>query len=344
MTTRLSELDVIRVDVVDRAAVRDPKDLTQPERFLLWKSEGAQGASMPNPAAAKLAEALSKAADNEASLDEFIGKASDITPELATAIKGAFRLLSTAKATLTPEALIEMAKAMGMELEKAGNPFAKPHAFQAKESPDGTCALDGFGGGHAIHNVGDNGASGSKETEAAEKAEEVETAEPTEEIVKSELAKLPEAVRKSVEQAMELAKAETARADAAEKESLAKAEQIAKDEVRQIVKEEMAFVPSVAEDALVDLLHGLRKSDTASFEALRPVLKSTSEAVAKSKLLQTEGSAQNSTTDNPNATITEIAKGIAKAEEVTFEKAKSLAWERNPELRRQYDAELRARS
>lgn len=38
---QLSDLHVTRVDLVDRAAVRDPDDPTQPMRFLVWKKETA---------------------------------------------------------------------------------------------------------------------------------------------------------------------------------------------------------------------------------------------------------------------------------------------------------------
>ena len=441
MTNRLSDLDVFRVDIVDRASVRDPENPVTPEssgqpaRFLLWKSAGGfeditrmisdalakrytgdgiyvyarqttatevayevsggpesgtyqctytiDGAnvalgtpkpvlistlvtekaepptkekSMPSDLTAKLAAALSKSADNEFALDAFIAK-DEITPEMAAAIKGAYRLLSTAKAALTAKGITEMAKAMGVELtkdgagmagamnfgtDKNGKPFEKAHEFEANVPPDGLCKACGFGGNHSVHAVSDDGASGSRSTKAAEKSE----AEPTEEVIKAELAKsdLSPAVRTLLEKSMETAKADRTAREKAERENVEKAEQIAKSEVREIVKSEMGHVPGASEDALADLLHGMRKSDSKAFDSFRSILKSASEAIASSELLKTKGSGSSDSADNPAAQIAEIAKGIAKAEGLTEAKAKAVAWERNPELRRKYDAEARARA
>lgn len=47
MPNRLSDLNVEFVSLVDRAAVRDPSNPTEPQKFLLWKAESGAGDTTP---------------------------------------------------------------------------------------------------------------------------------------------------------------------------------------------------------------------------------------------------------------------------------------------------------
>lgn len=84
MANLLKNLAVTRVSLVNRAAVRDPDNPTQPQRLLLWKSADHEpGGDMPTPTE-ELAAALAKA-DLTDSVREAIQKAQERETALATA-------------------------------------------------------------------------------------------------------------------------------------------------------------------------------------------------------------------------------------------------------------------
>ena len=350
---RLTGLDTYRVDVVDRGAVRDPENPTDTNRFLLWKSETPLK-EKPVTATNKLAAALAKAADNEAQLDELIGKDESITPARAATIKGAYRLLKAENAELTVE---DFAKGA---FPGAAPPFGadnqpKAHAFQPKETPDGTCAAEGcgLGGNAAVHadegaSSADGGAKGTGENvEAAEKTEDeqvVEVATKTEdapvetEKAEATLTDVEKAVEAMPEGVRELVKAQLK--TAADQTALAKAEieKAEANEVTLLVKAEMTHVPGVSSDALSATLLTMKRANKAQYDAILPILKASSAAIKGGNALKENG------TDNTGKSAGDlksqheaIAKGIQKAEGISLQKAKAQAWERNPELMRQYN-------
>jgi len=70
---RLSQLEVDEVSIVDRAAVRDAQDRTQPMKFALYKRErGSDGRfkKADDPVDAEIAEMVLKIEEHLAKLDE----------------------------------------------------------------------------------------------------------------------------------------------------------------------------------------------------------------------------------------------------------------------------------
>src|SRR5215467_15684663 len=66
MANVLRDLIVDRVSFVDRAAVRDPENPTEPQRYLFWKSEAGRSVPAPpkeNPPMTAIAEAEARAAE-----------------------------------------------------------------------------------------------------------------------------------------------------------------------------------------------------------------------------------------------------------------------------------------
>jgi small-conductance mechanosensitive channel len=92
---RLQNLDVHFVSLVDRAAVRDPSNPTEPQRFLVWKAEGGattdpEGGTMTE---AELSAALEKAEterdDAQAERDETVSKMETLTKQVEKLEKAA---------------------------------------------------------------------------------------------------------------------------------------------------------------------------------------------------------------------------------------------------------------
>ena len=350
---RLTGLDTYRVDVVDRGAVRDPENPTDTNRFLLWKSETPLKENSVT-ATNKLAAALAKAADNETALDELIGKDDTISAARAATIKGAYRLLKAENAELTVE---DFAKGA---FPGAAPPFgSKPHAF----SGDGkVCAAEGCDAGPGAKIHLDEGASGSKTVEQAEAVEveavvEAEVAktedavdeavaevEKTEEVatdytvagaqaeaVAKAVDALPEGVREVIKAQLATAAVQTATAKAA----IEKAEE---DALTTLVKAEMSHVPGTSSEALSATLLTMKRADAAQYDAILPLLKAASAAIKGSAALTENG---NDNTGKSASDYAEqhlaIAKGIQKAEGISLQKAKAEAWNRNPQLMRDYN-------
>lgn len=119
----LQDLDVQYVSLVDRAAVRDPSNPTEPQRFLLWKSEsGATPTDSPEGGsmnAEELTAALQKA---EQERDELTEKVAKLEKKLAKKDKGEEET-KVDKAELAPEVrqMIEKAEAERDALKKAAD-------------------------------------------------------------------------------------------------------------------------------------------------------------------------------------------------------------------------------
>lgn len=77
MPNRVTELDVHTVSLVNRAAVRDPQNKSEPRRLLLWKREGVTpptGGDHMTPTLEELQEQLAKAQSDLAERDKTIEK------------------------------------------------------------------------------------------------------------------------------------------------------------------------------------------------------------------------------------------------------------------------------
>lgn len=85
---QLRELDISQISFVDRAAVRDPQNQKEPQRFLLWKSEsGTTDQEDPMP--------------DEKTADALFGEIEKSEIPVADQVKGALSLLAKNKGTLT---------------------------------------------------------------------------------------------------------------------------------------------------------------------------------------------------------------------------------------------------
>lgn len=125
MANLLKNLEVSCVSLVNRAAVRDPSNPSQPQRLLLWKAEDhpTPGGVMPT-ATEELAAALTKA-DLPDSVREALTKAQERETALAKATE------DLAKATADMAALT----AKVTELEKAGKTEPEPTVDLSKADP-----------------------------------------------------------------------------------------------------------------------------------------------------------------------------------------------------------------
>lgn len=84
---KLTDLTVEYVSLVDRAAVRDPSNPTEPQKFLLWKRDGG----LPDPIGGSMTDDEMKAAvaKAEQERDEAIAKATKAAADLEAAQKAA---------------------------------------------------------------------------------------------------------------------------------------------------------------------------------------------------------------------------------------------------------------
>jgi hypothetical protein len=82
----LQNLDVEWVSLVDRAAVRDPEDPTQPERFLVWKRETNKGGGAMTLTPEEMAAALKKAEQERDQAKADLEKATTDAAEQKTAL------------------------------------------------------------------------------------------------------------------------------------------------------------------------------------------------------------------------------------------------------------------
>lgn len=125
MANELRNLDVQFVSLVDRAAVRDPSNPTEPQRLLLWKAErGATPQTQEdNVSTDDLSAALEKA---EAERDELAAKVAELEKAEADRVAKKEAKKAVSKADLAPEVreLLEKAESERDELRKAADEAA----------------------------------------------------------------------------------------------------------------------------------------------------------------------------------------------------------------------------
>lgn len=315
--SQLTNVDVEWVSLVDRAAVRDPVEQSEPNRFLIWKRDSSQGGHPMSKITKELIDQLGDAVEKEDALPALVEKA-DNAEEIGLALQGAARLLAANKSDLTPEILAEVAKAAGLEL-----PEVEAQKVEAKTAAELVEAL--------------------KSTDVAEEVvKEVEGAlAKAAEKAELEKADLPAAVKEA------LAKAEAKEADALRKAE--EAERIAKEERdtrlnREFVVKAEDFKSLSIEPAKFGpiLKSAADKLEKADYEELERVLKAAEEQVAKGALFDELGAAGSRSASGAYEEATKKAEEIRKADSsLSPEQALEKAFEADPELQTRYLAEMR---
>lgn len=311
---QLTNLDVEYVSLVDRAAVRDPVEQSEPSRFYLWKRDQSQGGHpMPtftNELLGQLGDAVAKEADLAALVEK--------NEDAGRALKGAARLLHAHKDELTPEIVSEFVKAAGLEL-----PEPEATVLKAENAAEVVEALKGADVPEAVV---------SEVEDALAKAAE-----------KADLAKADPATRARIEKAEADAAAAQRRAD----EAIAKAQE---ERDARLSKEFVAKAESdygnlavKAEEFGPILKEASEKLSKEAYEALEGVLKASDEQIAKGKLFEEAGSAGGAPApDGAYAEAQGKAEDIRKAEpKLTKEQAIAKAFEADPALQTRYLAEMR---
>lgn len=314
---QLTDLDVEWVSLVDRAAVRDPVEQSEPNRFYLWKREKSQGGHPMSKLTKELLDQLGDAVEKEDALGKLVEKAED-SDTAALAVTGASRLLATVKSDLTPEAVAEVVKAAGLELPTPDAPVIK-----AENTSEVVEALKGADVPEAVVKEVSEAL-----TKAAEKAElEKQDLSPA---VKAALAKAEEDQKAALKKAEEAEKTAKAERDARlNKEFVAKAE-----EFKGLTVEAAKLGPI--------LKSASEKLEKADFEELERVLKAADEQVAKSELFKEAGAAGGTPPSDAFEEMTRKAEEIRKSDSsLTKEQALAKAIEANPELQDRYLAEMR---
>jgi hypothetical protein len=315
---QLTDLDVEWVSLVDRAAVRDPVEQSEPNRFLIWKRDQSQGGHPMSKLTKELLDQLGDAVEKEETLGKLVEKAED-SDTAALAVSGAARLLHTVKSDLTPEALAEVVKAAGLELPEAEAPkFEAKNASElvealkkAEVSPEAVTEVE-----QAL-------------TKAAEKAE-------------IEKADLPPGVKAALE------KAEDDRKEAARKAE--EAERIAKEERdTRLTKEFVAKAEgykglTVEAEKFGPILKSVSEKLTKEeADELERVLKAADEQIVKGELFKEAGGHGPAPSD-AFAEATQKAEELRKSDSsLTKEQALEKAFDGDPDLQSRYLAEMRGR-
>lgn len=269
---QLADVDVEFVSLVDRAAVRDPVNRKEPNRFLLWKRDTTSQGGPMTTLTKELLDQLGDPVAKEDELKGYVTKA-DGSDEVAAALTGAARLLAAHKADLPHDALLELAKASGIDLrlEKAGPKFGTPEWDEK------------YG-------------TGAKKPEPKTAAELVESLKKSDmdsaivDQVESALAKAAEADDLAKADPAMRARIEKAEGETKEALDIAKAERDTRLTKEFITKaEKLDGLTIKAEDFGPILKSASEKLDKAEFEALETVLKASSEQIKKGDLFTEAG-------------------------------------------------------
>lgn len=316
----LKNLDVEWVSLVDRAAVRDPVEQSEPMRFLIWKrddTDPSQGGHSMSKLTKELLDSLGESVAKEADLAKLVEKA-EKPEEVAKALDGVTRLLATHKGELTPEILAEVAKAAGLELPKAEAP-----GIEAKTASELVDVLKKADVDAAVI------AEVETALEAATKKEEIDKAD------------LPPAVREA------LAKSEAERKEATEKaekaETLAKKERDIRLEKEFVAKAEtFASLPTKAEDLGLVLKEASEKLEKGSYEKLEGLLKAANEGIESGELFKEQGREGVTPAGDAFEEATRKAEELRKADSsLTEAQALEKALASDADLQRRYLAEVR---
>jgi hypothetical protein len=309
---QLTNLDVEWVSLVDRAAVRDPVEQSEPMRFLIWKRDTDTDPSKGGRTMSKLTkELVDQLGDRVEKADEFaplVEKAAD-SDQAALALDGAARLLAAHKDELDAETVAKFAELTGLELPEAG-PGLQPKT-------------------------------------AAEVVDALKVAEVAEAVVKE----VEDAIAKAAEDAkIEKADPETRAAIKKAEERAEKAEKIAKEERDTRLKgefiakaEKLDHLSIKAEDFGPVLKSASEKLTKEEYEALEGVLKASNEQIEKGALFAEAGAGGIPVAADAMAELQQKAEEIKKADpKLSDHEALDKAMTDNPELQQRYLDEARA--
>ena len=306
---QLTNLDVEFVSLVDRAAVRDPVEQSEPMRFLIWKRETdpSEGGHRMSKLTKEIVDSLGDPIAKESDLTTLVEKADD-SDQATLALQGAARLLAAHKGDLDAEAVAKFAELAGLELPDAGP------GLQPKTAAEVIDAL---------------------------KAAEVDAAVVTE--VESAIAKAAEdakLAKADPETRAAIKKAEE-RAEAAEK--IAKEERDARLDKEYIAKaEKLDHLTIKAEDFGPVLKSAAEKLTKEEYEALESVLKASNEQIEKGALFAEAGAAGSVAAADAFGELQQKAQEIKKAEpKLSDAEALDKAMKDNPDLEAAYLAEAR---
>lgn len=323
---QLADVDVEFVSLVDRAAVRDPVNRQEPNRFLLWKRDTTSQGGPMTTLTKELLDQLGDPVAKEDELKSYVTKA-DGSDDVVAALTGAARLLAAHKADLPFDALLELSKAadIDLQLEKAGPKFGTPEW----EEKYGT------------------GAKKPEPKTAAELVESLKKSDmPTEVVdqVESALAKAAEA------DDLKKADPETrARIEKAEKRAEA-AETIAKEErntrlTREFVAkaEKLDGLTVKAEKFGPVLKSAAEKLTKEEFEELETVLKASSEQIKQGDLFTEAGAGGIPPAGSALEEVTNKAAELRKADsKLSEQESMDKAMSSDSALEARYLAEQRA--
>jgi hypothetical protein len=336
----LSNLQVQRVDLVDRAAVRDPDHPDQPTRFLVWKAESARnGKGKENPdeetseetqenPEEEAQETAEEEAQEEAEEPEAQGKKKSTKAELSTADVN--DLPDSAFAVVKPggnkddRMLPHHKPDGGVDLPHLRNALARANQPGTKLSPAQRKAALAHLAAHASkEDVGEHDNQSSKAEQGGVLILTDEATGTVETVAKADY----EAVVKRAEDAEKIAKEE--------REIRLRSEHINKAE------REFGHLPGTAVEK-GEMLLELRKSCSPElFSKVEAVFKSAEEMATNSKLFTQLGAvSQNNGTGSAYAEIEAKAAELRKGEpKLTQAQAIAKAAADNPDLYARYRSE-----
>lgn len=308
MTQRLKDLDAVEVSLVPKGANR--------KRFLITKSEEESTV---------LDEAILKAIletelENEAKVEEVL-KAANMSEKAQGAVRGALKILSAYKESLPKDIL----KTLG---ELAGYGYPEPTQKQKDEED-------------------------KKKEEEAKKAEEAKKQADKEKdkekygypVKKADgtvdFSGVPEGIRPAVEALWKENEAITKRAIEAEKVAKEERDKRVLKEYVEKAAAELADLPGAKAEDFGAVLKGIEEKDPALYAKLYPVLKASSEAIAKGQLFAELGRGggapvAGSATEKVMQLVAGIVQKDAKA---TSAEAMGKVMLEHPELYEQYKKE-----
>ena len=307
MTQRLKDLDALEVAMVPKMANR--------KKFLILKSEEESG---------MLDEAILKAVletdlEDEEKVNKVL-KAAKLSEKGQNAVKGALRLLGAYKDELPKDVLKTLA-------ELGGYGYPEPAQKQKDEEDKKKQEEE------------------AKKVEEAKKQADKDKDKYTFPVKKADgtmdFSGVPEAVRPAIEALWKENEAITKRAIEAEKVAKEERDKRVLKEYVEKAAAELADLPGAKAEDLGAVLKGIEEKDPALYAKLYPVLKASSEAIAKGQLFAELGRGggapvAGSATEKVMQMVAGIVQKDAKA---TSAEAMGKVMAEHPELYEQYKKE-----
>jgi len=309
---QLTNLDVEFVSLVDRAAVRDPVEQSEPMRFLVWKREAhtdpSQGGHHMSKLTKEIVDSLGDPIAKESDLTTLVEKAED-SDQATLALQGAARLLAAHKGDLDAEAVAKFAELTGLELPEAGpglQPKTAAEVVDALKSADVDAAV--------VTEV---------ESAIAKAAED------------AKLAKADPETRAAIKKAED-------RAEAAEKVAKAERDTRLTNEFIAKAENELGHMSVKPEDFGPVLKAASEKLSKEEFEAIETALKAADAQIEKGALFAEAGAVGPVAAADAFGELQQKAAEIKKADsKLSDAEALDKAMKDNPDLEAAYLAEAR---